>query len=195
MKRILIVMALTLLVALALAGPAVAGDTPQFGIYFWPFDGGSWAQYEPGGDPYNLDWQAPGTPMPAGQDLFVVGSWVGYTRGLIRNIPSTLLYRVDLDGATTMTYAEGKQYWTSMYVFESEDNLSFNGKIGAKMYTRDFWGAFGTTTSGSHDGILYQKFTHATTDLMYQGWEDVAQWHPYMFRAGVTEFPFSYVVQ
>jgi len=195
MKRIGVVAVLAVIVAFAVAGPAIAFSTaPQDGAYVFPFDGGSWVDTAGG---QMIAFHDPGTPIPAGTDVYLVGSWIGFTKGLIKNIPDTLLYKATVGGvAVVPSYAIGKAYWTPMYIDDSVapgDYPAFNAKIGAKAWSRDWWAPVGAPKAGTYTGVMYQKFAHTTTDLMTGYYPD--QHKPFMIRAGVTEFPFSFTVQ
>ena len=38
-------------------------------------------------------WNPPGTPIPAGTDVYIGSGWLGYTHGLAKTLPHYLLYR------------------------------------------------------------------------------------------------------
>jgi hypothetical protein len=196
MKRFAIVTGLAILLALAVAGPAVAfATTPPDGAYVWPYDGGSWGTVVDG---LQTDvWNPPGTPIPAGTDVYIGSGWITYTRGLSKILPSTLLYKVAPTGDAShplVTYTQGKTYWSISYIDPTVPELypAFNEKLGAKAYVRDWWCPLSGET-GDYDLTLFEKFRHTTTDLCGGYFE--GQFHPVMYRAGVTEYPFVYTVE
>lgn len=196
MKKVLLLAGLTLLLVLVPAVPALAFATPPpDGAYIWPWDGGSWGTAV-GGEATDV-WNPPGTPIPAGMDVYIGGGWLAYTRGLVRTLPDYLLYKVAPAGDPAhplMTYAQGKRYWSIMYQEEGLSELypPFNPRLGAKLWVRDFWAPL-PGAPGDYQMTLYEKIRHTTTDLCGAYFE--GQFHPVMFRAGVTEYPFVYTVR
>lgn len=195
MKKLMLLAGLTLLLVLVPAVPAFAyATTPADGAYVWPWDGGSWGTVV--GGEVTDEWNPPGTPIPAGTDVYIGGGWLAYTRGLVKTLPEYLLYKVapTADPAhPLMTYAQGKAYWSVMYQEAglSEIYPAFNPKLGAELWTRDFWAPL-PDAPGDYQLTLYEKFRHTSTDLCGGYFE--GQFRPVMFRAGVTQYPFVYSV-
>jgi hypothetical protein len=196
-RRIAVVTVLVAVVALCAAAPALGfATTPPDGAYIWPWDGGSWGTVVDG---EQTDvWNSPGTPIPPGTDVYIGSGWITYTRGLARNVPQYLLYKIapaDDPGSPLVTYAEGKTYWSVIYRDPTVDQTTypaFNPRIGAKPYVRDWWCPM-PGGEGDYEMTLFEKFTHTSTDLC-GGYFD-GQFHPVMYRAGVTEYPFVYTVE
>lgn len=196
MRKIAIVSALAVLLALAVAAPALGfATTPPDGAYIWPFDGGSWGTVVDG---QQTDvWNPPGTPIPAGTDVYIGSGWITYTRGLARTLPQYLFYMVAPTAdpkSPLVTYRQGKAYWSVPYQDPAATDLypPFNPRLGAKMYVRDWWCPL-PGGAGDYELTLFEKFTHTTTDLCGGYFE--GQFHPVMYRAGVTEYPFVYTVE
>jgi hypothetical protein len=196
MRKIVIVAVLAALVALAVASPALGfATTPPDGAYLWPYDGGSWGTVVDG---EQTDvWNPPGTPIPAGMDVYIGSGWIAYTRGLSKVLPQAMLYKVAPTGDAAhplVTYAQGKTYWSVLYVDPTVPELypPFNPKLGAKPYVRDWWCPL-PGEPGDYRLTLFEKFTRTTTDLCGGYFE--GQFHPVMFRAGLTEYPFVYTVE
>jgi hypothetical protein len=196
MRKLTMLVGLTLLLALVLAVPAFGfATTPPDGVYLWPYDGGSWGTVVDG--QMTEVWNPPGTPIPAGTDVYIGSGWITYTKGLARNLPSYMLYKVAPTGDAAhplVTYAQGKTYWSVPY--QDPEAMAayppFNPRIGAKQWTRDWWCPL-PATDGSHELSLWENFTHTSTDLCGGYFE--GQHHPVMFRAGLTEYPFVYTVE
>ena len=117
MRKLMMLVGLALLLALVLAVPAFGfATTPPDGAYLWPWDGGSWGTVVDG--EMTDVWNPPGTPIPAGTDVYIGSGWLAYTRGLVKTLPQYLLYKIAPTGDPAhplVTYAQGKTYWSVMY--------------------------------------------------------------------------------
>ena len=196
MRKLMMLVGLALLLALVLAVPAFGfATTPPDGAYLWPYDGGSWGTVVDG---QQTDvWNPPGMPIPAGTDVYIGSGWIAYTKGLVKTLPQYLLYKVVPTGDAQhplVTYAEGKSYWSVMYREAGIEELypPFNPKLGAKLWMRDWWCPL-AGDKGDYQLTLIEKFRHTTTDLCGDYFE--GQLHPFMYKAGVTEYPFVYSVE
>lgn len=192
MKRMTLVVALAMVLALVVAAPAFGfAVTPDDGAYVFPYDG-SWTGVVDG---EMVTLNDPGTPIPAGTSVWISSGWITYTRGRAQTIPQYLLYKLSINGDPVVpTFAAGKLIWSKVYAESLYDVYPpFNPRIGAKMFTRDWWVPLGVLDEGTYAGVLTEKYTHTTTDLM-GGYYD-GQFHPFMIGAGTTDYPFSFIVE
>ena len=86
MRRIAVVTVLVAVVALCVAAPALGfATTPPDGAYIWPWDGGSWGTVVDG---QQTDvWNPPGTPIPAGTDVYIGSGWISVHAGSCQEHP------------------------------------------------------------------------------------------------------------
>jgi hypothetical protein len=211
MKKMLVVLALTLLLALVLAVPALAGAPyegpyyPPDGVYVFAY-GGAWETIADGApviigvDEYGnpSGWNAPDTPIPRGSRISLAMGWIGFTRGLVTSTPQYLLNSVEFDGHDEfVTVAQGKLLWTPVYQPVLNPTppppTPFNENIGAKLYERDWYAFLGANLApGRHSGQMLQVQPHITTDLM---WSFDGQHAPVMYPPTPYTFDFSFIVQ
>lgn len=192
MKRITLLVALAMVLALAFAAPAFGwAVTPEDGAYLSPFEN-TWYDVTDGDIVAIYDLSV---PIQAGTSVWGTSGWITYTRGLARSIPQCIFYKLSIDGdAVVPTFAAGKLIWSRVYAEDLRDVYpAFNPRIGAKMFARDWWAPLGVPDAGPYEGVLTEKFAHTTTDLS-GGYYD-GQFHPFMWKHGITEYEFSFIVE
>ena len=192
MKRITLVVALAMVLALVFAAPAFGwAVTPEDGAYLFPFDN-TW--YDVAGGDIVAIYDA-SVPIPAGTSVWVTSGWITYTRGLAQSIPQCLFYKLSIGGEPVVpTFAAGKLIWSKVYAEDLSDIYpAFNPRIGAKMFARDWWAPLGVPDAGACSGVLTEKFAHTTTDLsgrlLRRPVPPVHDQEP-----GITDYEFSFII-
>ncbi|HEY5387063.1 MAG TPA: hypothetical protein VIL79_04085 [Thermoleophilia bacterium] len=179
-------------VALVVAAPAFGyAVTPEDGAYVFPYDS-TWVGVA-GGE--MVSFNNAGVHIPRGTSVWISSGWITYTKGRAQTIPQFLQYKLSIDGDPIVpTFAAGKLIWSKVYA-ESlyADYPPFNPRLGAKMFARDWWVPLGAPDVGTYEGVLTEKFSHTTTDLM-GGYYD-GQHHPFMVKAVTGVYDFTFVVQ
>jgi|BarGraNGADG00212_2_1021979.scaffolds.fasta_scaffold10555_3 hypothetical protein len=194
MKRITLIVALVLLLALAVVGPAMAGAPlpaqPQLpmhtAILWYPYDG-FWFEFPDGTFASEIDHLA-GDPIPADYNLVVGSGWVTLTLGRANSVPYYLQYRVKVDGDVKTTFAQSKAFWTGAFT-NGPDPLfpPFNAKIGALPWVNYLFMPLKTPAPGTYALDVTERLSHTTTDMIAPI-EGTAR-HPIMYKPYVDSLP------
>jgi hypothetical protein len=164
MKKLLLVVVLAAACLGLLATPAFAQPMFPDGVCVWIYDG-NWFECS-GGEPTGLEGSAE-TPIPAGQDVWLITIWGAYGRGHIRSIGNVLVESLSIDGTPVVSgAAASKALWSVPYPSEYLDDSSvpFNPRmrIGGWVAVWLFPVTLGT---GTYEVTGAETAAHPFTDL------------------------------
>lgn len=163
MKKLLLVLALAIALCGLLAVPAVAAPQFQDGVYMWIYDG-AWFQVTDGQAGDIVD---PGTPIPAGQPVWLVTVWAAYGYGHVKSIGNTIVESLSIDGTPVVSgTAASRALWSVPYPSEALNDVftPFNSNNRVSGWVA-VWLYPVTLDPGSYDVSGTETVTHIFTDL------------------------------
>jgi hypothetical protein len=170
MKRILLLVACTLLLLFALAPPALA-DADYYFVYV--YDGSVFAVDETAHTVQDVGAIPPGSSVVCGY------SWVGINRGLATTFPQAALMRLTVTGpggtivgqcdeTNCAAFWGGTYLWNDWYADPTWWAFPYNPKVAAGPWARDWVVPCGNLPTGDYTIAYSDKFVRAMADPMWE---------------------------